>query len=487
MISLSQSWKGFLKWKRGLTSEQIRRFTIRLTTTLLIAIIGPAMAWHALEMEGILLYLFFNTIAKYTSSKLASINTKIANFAYRWTSIIALLFAALLGILVNLFELQIFIFTSQIPPLYVEIIVCGIIPLLLGIFEGSFWASFLGILAAATERKRLEEKKEEGKLDVEQYERLINIPMTLDFEQDIKKNGAEHPGPDGKTAKRFQLNEVLATVSVAMLIWFMDLTIDDNYVKLLSCIIGLVLIIIAISLPIGKNHLDNDRILIRRDRSPLKEDKDKRTPAKIISGIFGIMQLSVAWSMKIFAFSHGGVVTLAIFLAIAELVGFGLVDILPKCIKKFEYYLEKKPQSVWRIGHYLSLSGITIMAWGAVEDSKLIFLFGWCLSQGAIRGMLRGREIIFSNQHLQCKPIKNDEIGLRERTKFTMHLQYVFVIICCFWLYSYIGYTAVNWVIAIMLFWGALCAMVELAISYPIIICGRNVQLVPRQLEEHKD
>jgi len=465
MISLSQSWKDFLKWYNDLTSENYRRFAIRLTTSLLIFIVGPSMAWDALEIKGIVIYLAANTLAKFFSSFIAKRNTNIANFSYRYASIIALLIAAIASVLVSLYS-------SQIPTYYYNSYVTIILPVLLGIFEGSYWASFLGISAATTERKRLKGFTAKGMTDNnpillsdEQYNRLVKMPMTLNYDQYLDEiPGLSCVKIDKKTASKFQTNEVLATAIIASFIYIIDHNFPEIYFDIVTNSVAVLCVIVALFIRVGEVHKDESGTIIRRDRSPLKSDKEKRNKAIIISGLFAIMQLSASWSMTIFALSNGGVSLLAIYLAIAELAGFLIVDVLPIIFQRFRDWLKEDPTIVWKSGHDISLFGFVVMALGVILESKTIFVIGWLCSQAVIRGMLRGREIIFSNQHLQSIsiPIKNDEIGLRERIKFTMHLLYVGVILICYNLYLYLGYTSESLLVATMLFCGTLCAIIQL-------------------------
>lgn len=493
MTGLTKFNNSFWEWVDNFSgdSERYRRFFLRLTATLLIVVIGPTMAWYTLELNGILCYLGFNVVAKLAASSFAKKKIQIANWVYRYAAIFLLL-ASVANALVSLYE-------SQIPILYSNIYFIIISPVLLGVYEGSYWSSYWGVKNAKAERKIIKKLHSRGNLTDKQALLFKKSPMRLDYDEKIKKiadpeySDIRLEKPDEST-KDFQKHEVFATVIICIFI-FIGADLSPNSWDTLSNILAFILATIALILPLNNDYKDSNNILLRKDRAPSKDSNKPRSRARTISGLFAIMQLSVNYAMKIFALNHGGVSELVIYLAIAELSGFIIADVLPKMSNWIEQFFSVDAK-IWRWGHIFSLLGIIGMALGSIINSTTIFILGWFISQGSIRGMMRGREVFFANQYLLCDGYNLvEEIGLRERFKFFMHLQYVIVILICYKLYTYIGYPAESWVVAIMLFWGAVCALLEILFTFPTI-CGRSdfylirqkpQQLVTRQQDQYMD
>lgn len=104
--------------------EQNRRMLLKISTAVMISIVGPASAWSVAQGSGLMLYIFVYMFSKNLSSFMASRSTKIAIFSYRN----APLMLVLSGIL------------SFFPT---SLITFGIImPALLGCYEGLYWVTF---------------------------------------------------------------------------------------------------------------------------------------------------------------------------------------------------------------------------------------------------------------------------------------------------------------------------------------------------------
>ena len=110
-------------------SEQYRRGIVRLATTLLNMIIGPAGAWYALGIKGVAIYIIIHTLSKWLSAEFSATNRRVALWSYRnspWLLFIGGALPLFLG------SSYVFVF---------------LVPFLLGGFEGSYWCSFHGIRA----------------------------------------------------------------------------------------------------------------------------------------------------------------------------------------------------------------------------------------------------------------------------------------------------------------------------------------------------
>ena len=104
--------------------EQYRRMLLKVSTSVMISIVGPASAWNVGEENGLFLYILIYMISKYTSSVIASKNTSVAIFSYRNAPLL-LVISGILSFLPN------------------SIVVFGILmPILLGSYEGSYWAVY---------------------------------------------------------------------------------------------------------------------------------------------------------------------------------------------------------------------------------------------------------------------------------------------------------------------------------------------------------
>ena len=108
-------------------SEQYRRGIVRLATTLLNMIIGPAGAWYALGIKGVAIYIIVHTLSKWLSAEFSATNRRVALWSYRNSPWLLFLGGAL----------PLFLGSS-----YVFVF---LVPFLLGGFEGSYWCSFHGI------------------------------------------------------------------------------------------------------------------------------------------------------------------------------------------------------------------------------------------------------------------------------------------------------------------------------------------------------
>jgi len=117
--------------------EQIRRIVIRIVTSLLNLIIGPAGAWTALGIKGIVGYIFVHTITRSIVAEAASTNEVISKKGYR-ASPLLLFFGGVMPFIWEGWESYVIV-----------------VPLLLGSFEGAYWSAFHGLRkSSSTEGER---------------------------------------------------------------------------------------------------------------------------------------------------------------------------------------------------------------------------------------------------------------------------------------------------------------------------------------------
>ena len=114
------------------TNEQLRRIVIRVVTSLLNLIIGPAGAWVALGIRGVAGYIVVHTVSRFIIAELASKKENISKRAYRASPIL--------------------LFLAGIAPLLFDTWECYVIlvPFLLASFEGTYWSAFHGFRRSLT-------------------------------------------------------------------------------------------------------------------------------------------------------------------------------------------------------------------------------------------------------------------------------------------------------------------------------------------------
>ncbi len=104
--------------------EQPRRMLLKISTAVMISIVGPASAWSVAQESGLMLYILAYMTSKYISSYVTSRSTKIAIFSYRHAPLL-LVFSGLLSLL---------------PGSLLTFAV--IMPFLLGCYEGAYWTVY---------------------------------------------------------------------------------------------------------------------------------------------------------------------------------------------------------------------------------------------------------------------------------------------------------------------------------------------------------
>lgn len=122
--------------------EQVRRVVIRVVTSLLNLIIGPAGAWMALGINGIAGYIAVHTITRWIVAEGLSSAESASRRGYRLSPLIL----SIAGVL----------------PLawgeWASYVIA--VPFLLGSFEGAYWSAFHGFRkSSATEEERISVKR----------------------------------------------------------------------------------------------------------------------------------------------------------------------------------------------------------------------------------------------------------------------------------------------------------------------------------------
>jgi len=463
-------------------SEPKRRFVLRLVTSLLTRIIGPVFAWNAWDALGwgalgLLLYAIVHTIAKWTLANIAKRNPQIANIAYRHAPA-ALCVASIACIASQSFDPS---------PLQLALFSAIALPILLGGYEGAYWVSFHGVDAVRFELRTLDLHRQEANISEGQYERLEKHPMTLDYDR-IKWEILGEKKVDLPPREDDFLNkEIIATIAACILIILVTEGSSVDW-KFYAGVIAFILAGAAWHIPIDQSML-HDGTLRRKDRAPLSNGETglrHRLLGKSITGAYGMMQISVTWAMRFFALSTGDVSHLVVFITIAEVLGW----CAPKLIKRIrgkrgEQQESEFDQQVWNLAHLFVVLGALIMGYSMRDYNVAIFIIGWALAQSAIRGATRGLELKFANrQYLSPRyehwPEPNfliEEVGIRERMKFSQQLMYVGVWIICYPLLLLLPFSETDWMIYVLLFWTIVMALTGFRL-------GQQIWLHPQDLRK---
>ena len=414
---------------------------IRVSTALLISIIGPFMAWEFGEksnlsgisgFHGLCLYAFSRLFFKFTFASLASSNTNRSNFGYRFAPTM-LIFAGALGIGLdrNIISEDLGFWLATIG-----------LPFFLSFYEGSYWSAFHAI------------------------------------------DRSSNPGSESTRTTEFNRLETLATVLAATTVW-----VTNN-------IAGIALgAFLAMLLALGSIRWD--KRIERKDLSPPRKSQDWRRGKKV-TGRYGIISWSVRHAMLIFSLKAGGLPVLIVFVVASEIFGLLVSEITQssKIVKaQIEFinwvlgkindeedvsnasfqneYLKKLAEATstktnWLWGHRLTalgMIGMFISVISGIPESDIheskqfgFFFASWLISQLAVRGILRKEELNLANAYLLYtkEGTKHGDgvIGLRERMKFEIQLiPYSIMLGVSIWLHSIVGMQIDDWAAIILLFW----------------------------------
>jgi hypothetical protein len=321
--------------------EQIRRIVIRIVTSLLNLIIGPAGAWTALGIKGIVGYIFVHTITRSIVAEASSTNEVISKRGYR-VSPLLLFFGGAMP----------FIWGGW------ESYVIGV-PLLLGSFEGAYWSAFHGLRkSSSTEGER-------------------------------------------KSVKTFQVFEISSTILAALLVVLLKFEDLDQYGGSLGSALALLAILIPMSegargAPVGFSTSDIAT--------------EKAIFGRLTTGSFGTIAYLTTWSMRIVSMQAGGIALLGGMVALSSFVGFIISEINDRFSSP-----EDADRRNWKVGNYLSLTGIVVMTISLAYTQEEMFLVAYLVCRGGTSGILHHLEVRIAGQLLSGG---GGIIGLRERIKF---------------------------------------------------------------------
>ena len=121
-------------WINETEPKDWRRMLIKVSTAIMISIIGPVGAWDAAQHEGLLIYLLIYVICKAVSAKLSSLSSRNALLAHRMSPAL-LIIAGIISIVNQSWQASV-VFVAA----------------LLGSYEGAYWTGYFD----------LPEKKEEN-------------------------------------------------------------------------------------------------------------------------------------------------------------------------------------------------------------------------------------------------------------------------------------------------------------------------------------
>ncbi|MEC8363386.1 MAG: hypothetical protein VXZ75_04635 [Candidatus Thermoplasmatota archaeon] len=175
--------------------EQVRRVIIRVVTSLLNLIIGPAGAWMALGINGIAAYISVHTMTRWIVAEAASTNESFSRGGYRISPLL-LLFAGII---------------PQVWGYWGSYVV--VVPFLLGSFEGAYWSAFHG------------------------------------FRKSSSTDG------ERKSVKTFQRYEVASTVIAALLIIWLKYQDLVSYGGILASLFALVALLMPMDEKAGQNSI----------------------------------------------------------------------------------------------------------------------------------------------------------------------------------------------------------------------------------------
>ena len=255
--------------------EDFRRGSLKIATSIMIHIVGPASAWDAGQHFGLLTYIGIYIFSQYLFSLAASKSSKAALFGYRYAPIL-LAMAGVISFISNSPNISIFV-----------------LPIFLGGYVGVYWTGYWDFKAFLKQDKD-----------------LLHIKM-----------GIETPHPDA-LAK-----------------------------------------------------------------------------AKNISQPFAWTQFILTNAMRFVALQRS-TFALAALVVISEVAAYGISLLYDKFSKSSNI---EKIRKEWYIGQFFIICGIILMLAGSslIFDSFNVFVSGWFLAQGAVRGSMRPREIIIANIHLK--------------------------------------------------------------------------------------
>ena len=177
--------------------EQVRRVVIRVVTSLLNLIIGPAGAWMALGIKGIAGYIFIHTITRWFVAEIASTNEAISKKGYRLSPLL-LLCAGIIPFFWSNWESYVIA-----------------VPLLLGSFEGAYWSAFHGFRKSADSKGERSSVKRFQRYEVASTIIAAALVIWLKY-QDIVEYGGTLGSAFALIAIIIPMNEGSSEVSIGL-------------------------------------------------------------------------------------------------------------------------------------------------------------------------------------------------------------------------------------------------------------------------------
>ena len=451
-------------WKEMEPFER-RRAILRLVTSLLQLILGPSLAWKAGESNQIGgfislgIYILVHLFSRFLIAGISSRGKTAATRAYKLSpSLLSL--AAILCLLNEM---------GTIHEQYHVYIAMIAVPILLGSYEGGYWCSYHSIA---------------------RY---------------IKDNG----GKKSDHADDFQRLEVLATFCSAILIFLLSQFIEyfNQYfaipsVEILASCFALILASTATVMPSReineKTRADHSpkseekKFAIFTFNVPLPETKNDWSQGKLIAGNVGIIQVSIQNAMRMISLPAGGIELLSLFVAFAGVAGRFAEQQIEKKYPQGQnesaaVWTFRKALPIWPISHKYVIAGILIMATSLFisepkspdslgKEALILFIIGWLIAQASIMGSIRKSELFLATKFLKEQPLpprngkqidhEGNLIGIRERMKFEVQIQFAIATLIAYPLYQFIGINQYKWVAFILLFWSLILCITNLRFTH---------------------
>lgn len=374
------------QYRRQRKNEYIRRWPVRIATSALINVVGPASAWTIGGNLGLLIYIAVYIFSKYFAAKISSRTNKGTILAYRYSALL-LVFGGFAPFAEEIIGNGFFISSA-------------IVPFLLGSYEGFFWNGYWDICDNHLAKNGWPDEEERKK--------------------DLKKQLDD-----------FQKYEVMCAVAGAMLVVVIDEFGSKIPIQNAGGFIASLIALASFIVPWNKDIIQINDVQLGRKASDLGLNY-----AKLISQPYAVVQFITVQGMRFAALEYGGISALGMLVAVSELVGWLFVLYL-KRNEKEELVVDvfsKSNLRIWNLGFLFVISGLLGMICGLIIDDFIFVTVGYLIAQCAIRGILRPYEIKFAKDVLK-RESENDSpsyIGIRERLKFKSHI-YAVILLVSLW------------------------------------------------------
>jgi len=386
--------------------ERYRRFPIKLSYSALILVLGPSDAWNEAAAIGLLTYLAVYIFFKLVTAELASKSNNWVMKSYRFSPLF-LFIGGILPVAINFGDPNYDIINRNM--LYTIVV-----PALFGAYEGAYWTGYHEI-------------------------------------RDFLKNSDES---DDQSIAQFQQVEVVCTVVGALIAAWLK-TLESTPEELPGAIAA-ILALCAFSIRWDRSIMLPRNIIGTTTRVELIQS------VQHISGSYAVVQFVVVNAMRFVALQVG-VLYLGLLVALAEASGYAISQFskawqkLQKRVRVLENKVDQlfpNPSlirgtsppmpighSLWVNGYVAVLIGIAVMILGN-QIHMAVFVVGWFIAQGSIRGVMRPEEItlaknIFKKDSWEDVVEKGYPLqkgifrhkGLRERLKFRSHFKFASIFI----------------------------------------------------------